>query len=284
MESDCDVAMLDLRHLSAADARLAAGDDPQVRINRGGCHRAEERWQGQTFAHADIGLYLVDEPGMWAETASRRWAYVAGAITVIPPWWTYTYRFRPGMGHAYLHLDVPAWPAALLRRHLTHPLVLRDRAVVQVFRAWCVRLRAGASAGEQRLGAQHLALSALSALTTAVPQLAAEVLHRDGAWRHLRPALDLVEAHLAEPLAVGDLAAALGCSREHCARLFRKHLGQTPVHYIQERRVARAMELLRGGATVTHAAGAVGAGTRQYLGRLVRRHLGRPPSQLVQAS
>ncbi len=273
--------MLDLRQLTASDARLAEGEDPVVRINRGGCHRVEERWQGQTLAHADIGLYLVDATGMWAEADGRRWPFVPDAITVIPPWWTYTYRFRADMGHAYLHLEVPAWPAALLRRHLTEPVVLRDRTTVQAFRAWGARLRAGASAGEQRLAAQHVAFAALGALTTALPPLATEVLHRDGAWRHLRPAVELVEARLASPLAISELAAALGCSREHCARLFRRHLGQTPVHYIQERRVAKAMELLRGGMTVADAAAAVGAGTRQYLGRLIRRHLGRSPSQLA---
>jgi transcriptional regulator GlxA family with amidase domain len=107
-----------------------------------------------------------------------------------------------------------------------------------------------------------------------VPNLAAALLRRGGAWRHLGPALELVERELARPLAVDELAAALGCSREHCARLFRRHLGQSPVRYIQEQRVARAVQFIRQGEPLESVARRVGVGTRQYLGRLISRHLG----------
>ena len=150
-----------------------------------------------------------------------------------------------------------------------------------MFRELAGQLRAGDPQPALRLSAQLVAISGIRALAAMLPGLAAELLHREhGAWLHLRPALELIEARLDANLAVGDLARALGCSREHCARLFGRHLGQSPVRYIQERRVARAMELIRDGLTITEAARLVGVGTRQYLGRLVRRHLGRPPSAL----
>jgi AraC-like DNA-binding protein len=273
--------MMDMRHLGPGDARFAAGSPPEIRVVRGGCHRVEDIYQGVRMAHADIGFYLVDEAGMFAETDTAQWPYAPGRITVIPPWWYYIYRFRHGMGHAYLHVTVPSWPDRQLRRHLHKPLVLADRALVRMFRDLAAQLRHGDPPPALHLSAQKLAISGIHALAHALPGLASDLLHREpGAWLHLRPALELVDARLHTSLAVGDLARALDCSREHCARLFRRHLGQSPVRYIQERRVARAMELIRGGMTITDAARQVGAGTRQYLGRLVRRHLGRPPSAL----
>lgn len=273
--------MVDLEGLGSAAGWLGAGAPPSVRVVRGGCLTVEDRWQGAELVHPDLGFYLVDAPGMVAEAAGRRWPYVAGAVTMIPPWWRYTYRFRPGMGHAFLHVEVASWPAAVLRKHLREPVVLRRPDLVAVFRRCCALLLAGASAEAQHLAAQHSAVAAVAALTEALPALAAEVLRHGGAWRHLRPALELVEARLAGPLGVADLGAALGCSRGHAARLFARHLGQSPVLYLQERRVARAVALMHDGASVAEAAHAVGVGTPQYLARLVRRHLGQAPTALV---
>ncbi len=62
----------------------------------------------------------------------------------------------------------------------------------------------------------------------------------------------LIEARLAEPLAISDMAAACGLSTGFFLRAFTAAVGQTPHHYLIGRRVAAARRLLR--HTVTGAA------------------------------
>jgi AraC-like DNA-binding protein len=62
---------------------------------------------------------------------------------------------------------------------------------------------------------------------------------------HLRRARDLIDLRFAEPLDLGDLAAAAGFSRYHFARSFKEAFGETPGAYLSRRRVERAKDLLR---------------------------------------
>ena len=64
--------------------------------------------------------------------------------------------------------------------------------------------------------------------------------------RHLLRAKDLADARYAEPLGVGDLAAAAGLSRAHFSREFQRAFGDSPHAYLLTRRLERAAALLRG--------------------------------------
>jgi AraC-like DNA-binding protein len=63
--------------------------------------------------------------------------------------------------------------------------------------------------------------------------------------RHLLRARDLADARYAEPLGVGDLAAAAGLSRAHFSRAFKQAFGESPHAYLLTRRLERAAALLR---------------------------------------
>ncbi|MGV1047514.1 MAG: helix-turn-helix domain-containing protein [Solirubrobacterales bacterium] len=63
--------------------------------------------------------------------------------------------------------------------------------------------------------------------------------------RHLLRARDLADAHFAEPLGVGEMAAAAGLSRAHFSREFRRAFGVSPHAYLLTRRLERAAALLR---------------------------------------
>src|SRR5215216_5710665 len=63
--------------------------------------------------------------------------------------------------------------------------------------------------------------------------------------RHLLKAKDLADARYAEPLDVGDMAAAAGLSRAHFSREFRREFGESPHAYLLTRRLERAAWLLR---------------------------------------
>lgn len=58
-------------------------------------------------------------------------------------------------------------------------------------------------------------------------------------------AIQLIERRLAEPLQVAALAEEAGVSDSYLARLFQQALGCSVVGYIRQRRVQRAMHLLR---------------------------------------
>lgn len=59
-------------------------------------------------------------------------------------------------------------------------------------------------------------------------------------------ALAYIEAHLAGPIAVEDIAQATHLSPFHFARMFRRSAGISPHAYITRRRIERAQELLSG--------------------------------------
>jgi AraC family transcriptional regulator len=60
----------------------------------------------------------------------------------------------------------------------------------------------------------------------------------------LQRVLALIEERLADPMPVHDLAAAVGMSPYHFARMFKQSTGQPPHHYITWQRMDRAKELL----------------------------------------
>ncbi|MEQ8966885.1 MAG: GlxA family transcriptional regulator [Azospirillaceae bacterium] len=57
-------------------------------------------------------------------------------------------------------------------------------------------------------------------------------------------AIEVMEAHLADPLGQDELAAHVGLSRRQLERLFRKHLGRAPAQYYLELRLDRSRHLL----------------------------------------
>jgi AraC-like DNA-binding protein len=62
-------------------------------------------------------------------------------------------------------------------------------------------------------------------------------------WR-LKRVVDFVDAHLADPIGLADLAAATGLSRMHFAAQFRAATGLRPHEYLLRRRIERAQTLL----------------------------------------
>ncbi|ASW02591.1 helix-turn-helix domain-containing protein [Paraburkholderia aromaticivorans] len=64
------------------------------------------------------------------------------------------------------------------------------------------------------------------------------------AWR-LSRAVEFVEAHLAEPIGLADIANSTGLTRMHFASQFRRATGMRPHEYLLRRRIDHAQKLLR---------------------------------------
>ncbi len=271
--------MTELPYRSEPGFFTQSGPALQLYLARGGCHVVEPQWQGRWMAHPNFGFYLTDESGMQAEAEDAVvWPYQPEAITFLPPWFCYCYRYRPGQAHAYLHITVPIWPGALLRRLWPQPVYLHDQGLRRQFIDWARLVAAEEPQRAQEFHGLALAQALLAALIDAHPEAERALLLGEDPWSQLAPALELVDRELHRPLAVGDLAASLGIGREHCSRLFRRILGQSPISYLQERRVGRAADLLRSTSdSVDVIAEACGLGSRQHLTRLFKRHFHATP-------
>jgi AraC family transcriptional regulator len=94
-------------------------------------------------------------------------------------------------------------------------------------------------------------------------------------------ALQIIEARMGEPLAVGFLAESVGLSHNHLTRLFQKHLGKTVVGHLIERRLIRAEHLLKhSDMPIKQVAAQVGIPDLQAFNKAIRNRYQRSPREL----
>lgn len=99
------------------------------------------------------------------------------------------------------------------------------------------------------------------------------------AWR-LRRVTDYVDARLAEPIRVAELARCADLSAGHFHRAFRATTGRTPLAFVQHRRVDAAMQLLaKGEASILGIALEVGFVSPGHFARVFRAATGQTPSE-----
>jgi len=98
-----------------------------------------------------------------------------------------------------------------------------------------------------------------------------------GAMRRVR---EYVETHISESIDLAALAAIAGLSLYHFARAFKQSAGVTPHHYLVQRRVERAQEMLaRTELSLSEIALAAGFSDQSHFARHFRQMLGRTPGQ-----
>jgi transcriptional regulator GlxA family with amidase domain len=76
-----------------------------------------------------------------------------------------------------------------------------------------------------------------------------------------------------------SLAAVVGVTPRHLARLFNAELGTSPARFVEETRLDHAKTLLDAGHSVTEAARAAGFGSTETMRRRFLARLGVSPSQ-----
>jgi len=97
-------------------------------------------------------------------------------------------------------------------------------------------------------------------------------------WR-LRRALDFIEANLAQPIGLADVAASTGLTRMHFAAQFRSTTGYSPYAYLLRRRIGHAQMLLRSSAlSVLDVALSCGFGSHAHFTTVFGRMVGEPPN------
>ncbi|PLZ04062.1 hypothetical protein CY652_03620 [Burkholderia sp. WAC0059] len=95
----------------------------------------------------------------------------------------------------------------------------------------------------------------------------------------LRRVVDYIDANLAEPLTLHDIALHAGLSRMHFAAQFRLATGRTPHAFLMERRIERAKSLISQGMTIAEVAQAVGFQGQAHFTTVFCSLIGMPPGR-----
>jgi AraC-like DNA-binding protein len=93
-----------------------------------------------------------------------------------------------------------------------------------------------------------------------------------------------MDAQLAGPVTIADLAKEMGYHRTHLTKLFRREKGMSPVRYLQLRRMERARLLLREPLTVEEVASSVGYADPLYFSKVFKKWSGVSPTAFRQHS
>ncbi|RKT09788.1 helix-turn-helix protein [Streptomyces sp. 1114.5] len=191
-----------------------------------------------------------------------------GRVSLIPPGTTVRYRYRGRSEHLYVHLRLgsagPPIRIPVIQDAGTElvPLGAQLNSALSAWPSSPARATAEVWAALWRVA--HLAPPRTAGTTAPHPAVAA--------------ALAMIEARLAEPLSVAEIAKAAGVSHNHLTRLFRAATGSTVVGYLRARRMERARHFLQATTlSIPAIAASVGMPDLQAFNKACRRDLGASP-------
>jgi AraC-like DNA-binding protein len=153
--------------------------------------------------------------------------------------------------------------------------VVEDRPVANAL----VRAHLLLEAGQDALEAQTATLNALSALLTRHAQAPNAAPSLRGESARVEAMRQRLSAELTEPLTLDQLAASVGLSPFHAARLFAQATGMPPHAWRNQQRLNRSLDLLRAGQSVAEAAVACGFTDQSHYTRHFRRAYGTSPGR-----
>lgn len=111
-----------------------------------------------------------------------------------------------------------------------------------------------------------------------MPLVRASLSHQDER-AIVRRAREYMQANLAQPITLHDLAAVGHVSPYHLAKVFKDATGLPPHKYLTNLRVMRARHMLRSGASISDVAAATGFTDQSHLTRWFKRVTGITPGQ-----
>lgn len=211
-----------------------------------------------------------------------------GAITIVPAGARYEWNTVGPIDFAHLYVH----PTRL--NHAISMMFDRDAAAVtlsddvgvtdpllsETIQAMLREVEQGAATGAPYLEALFAtALANLVHRHSSVGQVTAPARHALAPVR-LRRVLDFVEAEMAGPISLGQLAGAAGLSRFHFSRAFHNAMGEPPLAYVARRRLDTAKRMLRESEiAVGEVARRTGFVSASHFSDSFRRRTGLAPSQ-----
>ncbi len=240
------------------------------------------------LSHHLLPLHLKPKAEFSLETGGKghRWSPDPGSITVIPAGSATRWSWRGRPDTLLVLLNAQAVSSIALTEPGVDPthllldpvIAFQDAQILSVLSAIRSELHSGGFGGP-------LCVESLRNL------LAIHLLRRfaEGGVRRppggrlspgqLRRVLDYIEDNLGEALGLGDLAASVGLSVYHFARLFKASTGRTPHGHVIVRRIERAKLLLGRAETVAEVAAEVGFSDQSHFTRHFKRLVGVTPTR-----
>lgn len=262
-----------------AGRRASPAGLPDVRLVHVGCEPVHPRWQGLNGCNGYWRFYWVDRPGLSLSWKRGQLDYRVDAVTVIPAWVPFTFRMTPGVGHAYLHIELPGISRPVSSELFPDPWSWRDGAPVRELRALA---RSIATPGaDDRLIALEAHALASRCIAHAIGRLDSEQRRRcvPGPNGDFARVLECIESSLHRSISVAELAELAGYATESFIRAFHRAIGQTPAQFIIDRRIARAADMLSTGRwSMEEIARQCGFPNRRYLARMFVRRQKMTPS------
>ncbi len=226
-------------------------------------------------------LCRADAEGAWLEYDSKTYALPAGQFALVPPGLRFKAHLNGPVRLFYIHFEVIGWPTSAVHSVFPEPVTLQDDPF---------RDALGEALSEEVDQSDHLG-PALSCRVKSLAHLAMATLEDDlpsekvAMIRHvadgqldLLEVLQFIDRNIHEPLDNARLAEIAHSSESCFIRRFREAMGQTPARYVQNRRVARAAELLVcTNYSVDEIAQRCGFANRFYFSRVFSERVGRPP-------
>ncbi|GAB7044145.1 MULTISPECIES: AraC family transcriptional regulator [Catenuloplanes] len=234
---------------SLPSRRLAGSDGLGWRRVHAGLHDDPAETEAFTTRVPELLLVLVTDGRYRIESRhGRTWhraAYRPGSIGVTAPGNRSELRWRATeagpMRSLHLRLDPALLPGD---GSVPDALTVDDPYVTAAARALHDALRDGAPGLYADAVAQGLVAHLAHRVTATAPEPAAAT-PLGAADRDL--IVEYMRAHLADDVALDDLAALVNLSKYHFLRMFARTTGLTPHRYLSRLRLEAAADLLRGG-------------------------------------
>lgn len=234
-------------------------------------------------------LWANDREGASVTVGRRRLALRPGRTVLLPPDMDFTTAPGRDVQQVYASIEMLGLPRAVIPLLAPGPVDLGDdpvlAAMARHFHATLGDQRAGAAPGHEEvvpaLAAKAWAHQALARLLAqASPAARAALGEAADRTSPVAPALRHMEAHLADAIAVDELARRCGMGAQWFTRQFRRATGHAPAHYLMERRCAvAAQRLTYSDEAIDAIANACGFADRAYFTRVFTRLRGVPPAR-----
>jgi AraC-like DNA-binding protein len=259
----------------------AIADSLHVRLFAAGHLELGEWWTHTDHIRTMWRICRADSEGASLVYHGKRYELPSGEFTLVPPGLEFEARLERPVMEFFVHFEVLGWPAAAVQELFPEPITLsedafRDQLADEIRTEIDTARHLGPALSCRVKSFVHLVMASLE--RELPEQKVAMLRHIADGQLDLLEVLRFVDRHIDEPLDNRRLAEIAHTSESCFIRRFRESMGQTPARYVQDRRVARASELLVcTDQSIDEVAQRCGFANRYYFSRVFSERVGRPP-------
>jgi AraC-like DNA-binding protein len=256
-------------------------DSIHIRLFAAGHIRLKRWWTETDRIRSMWRLCRTDEEGAALRFGTKTYWFPPGRFSLVPPGLRFETHLERSVNKFYVLFEVIGWTARSVRDLFPEPITLpandfRDQLADELQKEVAISERLGPALASRVKSLVHLTMASLEDVLPdeKIGQLYRLIDYQSDILEVVR----FIESHIDESLD-NALLAEIAHSSESCfIRRFREAMGQTPARYVQDRRVARAAELLVcTNQSIDEVAQRCGFANRYYFSRVFSEHIGLPP-------